>query len=343
MDSPRSPVTAFGKAAAERIEREAASWSETTSGMHAPRLATEKEIPILDLSDCVRGKPGAVDEFAEQLRSAAFETGFYLLKGHGLPTELEEAVFAQAQRFAALREEVRLQYPLNDYGVGHVPLNTRVLPRRPKGNMCTCIYFKREHGPRDITWDRNQWPVELGPEFRSVVVSYLETLEGVAKRLLPAYATLLGVAPDFFDRAFDDGLIRSRLAHYPQVELEEGQYGVGPHVDTTFLTILARREQNPGLCVATISGEWVRVPSYDGHFVINSGELLKSWSNDRIVSTRHYANSDGGERYSIPFFWHPRADYVMDCRAFASCANDEHPAKYPPFSYLDSQGPAQRE
>ncbi|HIM69969.1 MAG TPA: isopenicillin N synthase family oxygenase [Gammaproteobacteria bacterium] len=333
----------YGKQSALRIEAEAASWRQTTQRMMAPPLATPEQVPILDLSDVRAGREGALQDFTEKLRTSAFETGFFLLKGHGVPPELEDAVHYQGSRFKDLSEEIKMCYGQNANGVGYVPRNIRRQPRRSKGNMCECIYFKREYGPRDIGWDKNLWPIELGPEFRETVIEYLESMERMAKLLLPAYAALFEVAPDFFAPAFDGGLIRSRLAYYPHVELEEDQFGVSPHVDTTFLTILSRRESTPGLCAATVDDQWVTIPNLPGHFTVNTGELLKSWSNNKIVSTRHYANAVASERYSIPFFWHPRADYVMDCRSFPIFCNDRDPPQYPPFNYLESQGPAQGE
>jgi isopenicillin N synthase-like dioxygenase len=339
----RSVQTEYGKQAALRIEAEAASWRHKTRRMEAPPLASIEQVPVLDLQDVRTGREGAIEDFAEKLRSAAFETGFFLIKGHGIPPELEDAVHAQGRRFKELAEDAKLRYAQNADGVGYVPRNVRRQPRRAKGNMCECIYFKREHGPRDIGWDKNLWPTELGPEFRTTVIEYLESMERMAKLLLPAYAALFDAPSDFFAPAFDGGLIRSRLAYYPHVELEEEQFGVAPHVDTTFLTILSRRESTPGLCVATVDGDWVTVPNPPGHFTVNTGELLKSWSNNAVASTPHYANAADSERYSIPFFWHPRADHVMDCRSFPKFCNADNPPLYPPFSYLQSQGPAQGE
>jgi isopenicillin N synthase-like dioxygenase len=339
----REGTTDFAKEVALRIEQEAAQWGVTTKDMDSAPLATEEQIPVLDLSVIDTSGSRGLGEFVESLRSAAFSTGFFLLKGHGVPEGLEAEIHRQGIRFKELAEEVKLKYSQDDNGVGYVPLNVRRQPRREKGNMCECIYFKRELGARDIRWDRNQWPKELGDEFRNTVITYLEALEGVAKRLLPAYARLLGLPLTFFDAAFDGSLIRSRLAHYPAVPLEDNQFGVAPHVDTTFLTILSRREETPGLRVCTVDGQWVTVPNPENHFTVNSGELLKMWTNDTVISTRHYANAGDTARYSIPFFWHPRADHVMDCRDMAMCVTEDNPPKYPPFSYLESQGLAQGE
>jgi isopenicillin N synthase-like dioxygenase len=343
MSEPNFKATNYGQKLALQIEQEAADWRVSTWDIDNPPLATEEQVPILDLSDCIEGRDGALDAFVEKLRIAAFGTGFYLLKGHGVPTDLEAAAHKQGIRFKELAEQTKLHYAQNANGVGYVPLNVRRQPRREKGNMCECIYFKRELGSRDITWDKNQWPVELGREFRDTLVEYWEAMERLAKRLLPAYARLLGVKDNFFDDAFEGGLLRSRLGYYPLVPLEDNQYGVSPHVDTTFLTILSRFEQIPGLRACTVDGHWLTIPNIEGHFAVNAGQLLKQWTNDRVVATRHYANASGEARYAIPFFWHPRADYVMDPADFPSCVNEENPSKYPPFSYLSSQGPAQGE
>jgi len=56
-----------------------------------------------------------------------------------------------------------------------------------------------------------------------------------------------------------------------------------------------------GLIVSTADGRWVEVPSIPGALVVNTGELLKQWSNDRMPSTRHFANNNNsGGRSSWP-------------------------------------------
>ena len=75
---------------------------------------------------------------------------------------------------------------------------------------------------------------------------------------------------------------------------------------------------------------------------MNSGELLRQWTNDRYLSVRHFANNAAaGSRYSIPFFYNAAADYPMEC--LPTCQGPGNPPKYPTISYEQSQAAAQGE
>jgi len=77
-------------------------------------------------------------------------------------------------------------------------------------------------------------------------------------------------------------------------------------------------------------------------FVVNSGELLKQWTNDRFLSVRHFANVRGDQdRYSIPFFFNANADYPMEC--VPTCCSADNPPRYPAISYNESQAVVQGE
>jgi isopenicillin N synthase-like dioxygenase len=76
-------------------------------------------------------------------------------------------------------------------------------------------------------------------------------------------------------------------------------------------TILATGEI-PALEVANKAGEWISAPPKPGTFVVNVGDMLQAFSNDRYVSTRHRVmNYSGQERYSIPFFFSTNYETVI--------------------------------
>ena len=87
----------------------------------------------------------------------------------------------------------------------------------------------------------------------------------------------------------------------------------------------------------------VAAPVVPGALVVNTGELLKQWSNDRFLSVKHYVPPHRGDtdRYSVPFFFNATADYPMAC--LSSCADEDNPPRYPTVSYLESQAAAQHE
>jgi isopenicillin N synthase-like dioxygenase len=181
----------------------------------------------------------------------------------------------------------------------------------------------------------NKWPADL-PGFRETTLEYFRACEALMKRLLPLQAIALGLAPDYFAKhpAFQPFTATLRLLHYPPREpINEGQYGIGPHTDFTYCTILAQAKK-PGLEILSRSGEWVPAPAHDGRFLVNNADMLRRWTNDRFRSAPHRAfNLDGEERFSIPFFVGTRADVRLQC--LPTCQGPDNPPKYGPLSQAE--------
>jgi isopenicillin N synthase-like dioxygenase len=73
----------------------------------------------------------------------------------------------------------------------------------------------------------------------------------------------------------------------------------------------------------------------EGSYVINIGDLMAVWTNDRWVSTMHRVVNPPPERatiprISIPFFHQPNYDAVVEC--LPSCWDEHHPPKHPPVT-----------
>ena len=79
---------------------------------------------------------------------------------------------------------------------------------------------------------------------------------------------------------------------------------------------------------------WVDVPPIPGTLVINSGDLLQRWTNDRWRSNLHrVVNPDrtltgSSCRLSIVMFTGPNADAVVEC--LPSCTGPGNPPRYGP-------------
>ena len=87
-----------------------------------------------------------------------------------------------------------------------------------------------------------------------------------------------------------------------------------------------------GLQIRKTDGTWFDAPVLPGKFLINTGDLLRRWTNDRWLSTPHRVlNLSGTDRYSIAFFFGPDLDRVMSC--LPSCQGPGNPAKHAPISY----------
>ena len=328
-----------------QLRAESESWDTTQIDS-----AQEGDIPIIDVEPYFRTDHNReLDQLAEQLLYASTEVGFYFLAGHGISAELLDRAFAASRRFHELplaqKEWLRMDRPGWPFGgVGYLPFQNRKLPTRKKANANEAFIVKHQPGPKPVTFADNQWPgEELLPGFRKDVLAYGRALERLAIRLLPGYARALGLPADFFAEAFSAPMYRLRMTKYPPVPAyQRDEFGIAPHVDTTFITILAQDQE--GLIIYNEKrGHWMRVPVVKGALIVNTGELLRQWTNDYFISVKHFANNNFSEspRYSIPFFFNANADYRMHC--IPTCCSDDNPAKYPPFSYLESQAGIQGE
>jgi isopenicillin N synthase-like dioxygenase len=181
---------------------------------------------------------------------------------------------------------------------------------------------------------RNQWP-EGHERMRAIMVRYLKTLEQVGERMLPVLARSLDMPADYFAPFFDnEAHVNLRFLHYPPQDADdEEQFGQGPHTDNSFITMLAR-EEVPGLAVRLPNGEWLAPPVIPGTFLVNLGNIMKRWSNDRFLSTPHgVLNDTGTDRYSIAFFYSPNVASTIEC--LPSCVSVSDPPHYPPAVYRD--------
>jgi len=338
-----SDNTEFDPTAKEQqLRSESEQWDTS-----APEEARPDDIPTIDLEPYfTRGSDEDLSVAAEQLRIACEETGFFSIIGHQVSSDDLNATFEQVRQFHAMpierKSEILMDRP--DWpvgGMGYLPLKNRKLPARETGNVNEAFIIKCDD---QLGMDDNQWPNAAWlPGFRAQVEQYAHQMEALGKRMLPIYARALDMPDDFFDDAFVNPLYRLRMTHYPAVEPDpENAFGIAPHVDTSYCTILA--QDRPGLSVFSERRKvWVNAPVVKDSFIVNTGELLKQWTNDRFLSTRHFANNNTGSesRYSIPFFFNANPHHVMSC--ISSCCSDENPAKYPPISYAQSQGVVQGE
>jgi len=325
-----------------QLQKESQSWD--TSQV---QTALPGDIPLIDVADYFDTQSdAALNTVATRLRDACLNVGFCTIIGHQFLPNLLNQAFAEARRFFALPMDVktsllmdRPDWPVK--AVGYLPVYNRKLPARDKGNLNEMFIIKRDHL---AGLNENQWPREDQlPGFKTNIELYAAQIESLAKRLLPIYARALELDKDFFAPAFTQPLYRLRMTHYPLIEQKAvNEYGIAPHVDTTFFTLLA--QNSPGLVIFSEKRKcWIHAPVIENAFIVNTGELLKQWSNDRFVSVKHFANNNTGDeaRYSIPFFFNANPDYIMEC--LPTCCDADNPPKYPPISYLQSQGVVQGE
>ena len=308
-------------------------------------MAAAPTIPVIDLGPYLAGESGALERTAQQLRFALTKVGFYFIVNHGVPMELVRSAFAEAARFHALPLERKMRIRIDRHNVGYLPmkgdtLRTSVVQAVTKPNLNEALFIARDL-PADhpeVQADRrfrsaNQWPADL-PGFRETIVGYCDTMERLVQKLVRLYARVLDLPAAYFDVPFRDMQYKLRMTHYPPQEVvAEDEFGIAPHTDTSFLTVLAPNDV-PGLSIRLQDGSWIDAPPIPEAFVVNGGQLLLRWTNDTLLATPHRAiNRTGGERYALAFFCDANIDWPI--AAVPTTVGPDKPPKYPTTWYTD--------
>jgi isopenicillin N synthase-like dioxygenase len=305
-----------------------------------------REIPVIDVAPAFRGGGPGLEAVAREVRAACQRIGFFYAAGHGVPQEVVDAAFRASREFHALTLEEKLRLRLNENNIGYLPVNQSMqrhstVHKATRPNFNESFFISHERGPDHPEVvagkplrGRNQWPA--GHEgMRATMVRYFKALEALGERMLPVLARSLDMPAEYFAPFFaNEAHINLRFLHYPSQETDDDeQFGQGPHTDNSFITMLAR-EDAPGLAVRLPSGEWLAPPVIPGTFLVNLGNLMKRWSNDRFLSTPHgVLNDSGTDRYSIAFFYSPNPDSTIEC--LPTCVGPDNPPRYPPAVYRD--------
>jgi isopenicillin N synthase-like dioxygenase len=304
-----------------------------------PAEFADEVIPILDLGPFLAGEDGALERLAGELRYAQENVGFYFAVNHGVPRDLIDRAHANLRRFFALADEEKRKHknylpPKSTiYVSSTVNENTkpdlnemlRIVRERPADHPAIQAGFS-SHGP-------NHWPDEtLLPGWKAEMLEYYDAMEALGYSLLPVYARALDLRSDYFDGLFDDPVWTTRNQHYPAAAAEENQFGIAPHRDHGFLTLLPVTEE-PGLQIQATSGRWLPANTIDGAMIVNTGEFLNRWTNGRFLATPHRVVPTGRDRYSIAFFFNPSWDTVAD--PLASCTGPDNPPRFKPVRLLD--------
>lgn len=288
-----------------------------------------KRLPVIDITDLDR------DDTRHAIDAACRDWGFFQVVGHGIDEQLIEQIQEQmraffAQPLAAKREVVRTAE--NPWGF----YDRELTKHTPDWKQ---VY---DYGPPDGGVIEPQWPAAL-PQFRPVIEAYYEACTLLAQRMLRVIAINLGMPAASLDAYFQpEHTSFLRLNYYPKCPKPErpadlamassGYLGVNHHTDAGALTLLLQDDQ-PGLEVFH-EGVWELVEPRRDALVVNIGDIVQVWSNDRYRAALHraLAHSDA-ERFSVPFFFNPA--YSAEYAPLPSTIDARHPPRYRPINWRE--------
>ncbi|MFL7965818.1 2-oxoglutarate and iron-dependent oxygenase domain-containing protein [Pseudomonas kielensis] len=293
-------------------------------------------LPIIDISPLYGDEPDAWQAVAGQIDRACRQWGFFYIKGHPISPARIAEVLGNAQRFFALPVEEKLKIDITQtrHHRGYGAVATEQLdPTKPSDLKET--FDMGLHLPADHPEVLAEKPLR-GPNrhpdlsgWATLMEQHYRDMQALAQTLLRAMTLALGIERDFFDTRFNEPVSVLRLIHYPSRDAAScaEQQGAGAHTDYGCITLLYQ-DAAGGLQVRNVNGQWIDAPPIDGTFVVNLGDMMARWSNDRYLSTPHRVISPlGVDRYSMPFFAEPHPDTLIQC--LPGCQDDAHPPKYP--------------
>jgi isopenicillin N synthase-like dioxygenase len=294
-------------------------------------------IPLIDLASARRGGLDDRRRVAREIDVACREIGFFTLTGHGVPEHTVADLRAAAHAYFALplAEKLRARAPVPDTNRGYHPAGSEALAAANDEEAPADLKEFFHVGPVDVTSDPyytsesgrrhflpNVWPAAPADFARAATV-YYRTMSELVVFLMRLAALALGRPETFFDQKVDRSIGTMRLNYYPALREapRPGQLRASAHTDYGGFTILSGEDVPGGLQVRTRGGQWVDARTEPTRFVVNIGDLLMRWTNDRWLSNLHRVvnppedTGPGGARLSIAFFSHPNYDTVIECLA----------------------------
>ena len=277
--------------------------------------------PVIDIASLRAGSAPPPDLVAA-IDAACTEIGFFVVTGHGIEAQVDD-VFRAARELFAMPEPTKEALAMVDRQ-GFVPAHHAVLDHSL--HSAPAEYY-------DVgTRGDGRWPSAIDlPSFRDVVTRYQRAALGAAADLLQALAVALDLAPAFFADRMRDPQCFLRMFHYePPAPGSESAVLTDPHTDYGLITLLAT-DGVAGLEVRPRGGEWTMVEAPALSLIVNLGDMLARWTNDRYVSTPHRVSAPAAsDRYSVPFFVNPDPATTVSC--LPACVTTDRPCRYEPVT-----------
>jgi isopenicillin N synthase-like dioxygenase len=308
------------------------------------------QVPVIDIARFRFGDPAGRRAVAEATGHAVNEIGFLVITGHGVDPDLIARTQTVSNAFfdLPLAEKHRVVRPAPDVTRGYIPLEAESVGRSQGVDLPGDLNESFMIGPVDTSEDAyftssaagkhfypNIWPAQPAA-LRLIYEDYFRAMGGLAETLMAIFAQALQLPEDFFAGAIDRHISRLRVRNYPAPTAAPlpGQLRAGAHADYGSLTILRAEDKPGGLQVLNRVGDWVDVPIAPDSFIVNIGELMARWTNERWKATLHRVvnppvdKQSVSRRLSLVFFHNPNYDAVV--AALPGTVMPGEVAKHPP-------------
>lgn len=304
-------------------------------------------IPVIDIAPFLNGRAADQQKVAQAIDDACASLGFLIIAGHGVPDGLIDDMRETSKAYfdQPVGEKIKQRMPPDRYR-GYIAPGSEALAYSLDQETPPDLKESFSIGPVDAPDDAyhraaapgkffaaNFWP-GVPKTFRPTWEAYYREMERVATQLMRVFALGLGMEKNFFDDKVDRHITNFSVIHYPEQPNPPlpGQLRAGEHTDYGSLTILKPDNAPGGLQVLSKDKQWIDVPTLPGTFIVNLGDLMAEWTNDRWVSTLHRVvnppreKAIGSRRISMAFFHQPNYDAVIEC--LPTCTSADRPPRY---------------
>lgn len=312
---------------------------------------TAEAVPVIDISGFEGGDAVVKTKIAAAVSSALEATGFFVITGHGFHPQVVPSLRDLSFQFfdLPLAEKLKSRKPITGAWRGYVTaIDENLAYMTSEENAPPDLkeffgygqfdygndpYYRRDFAA--VAFPPNVWP-DRPAEFQAAAKRFYREMETLTELVLQIFARGLGLPDEFFRDKFDHHSATVRLINYPN-QVEEplpGQLRCSAHNDFGAITLLAVDDAPGGLQVQSRSGNWLDIPAVANGIVLNIGDLMMGWTNDRWRSGLHRVVNPPRDvtgstrRLSFAYFANPNYDAVIEC--LPTCVEAGSPPLYAP-------------
>ena len=299
-------------------------------------------IPSVDLNNFLSDDKLLRNNFVKKLGKAYNEIGFVALKGHFLNEQDIRNIYKSIKAFFKLPQDIKNKYELEGFSGqrGYTSFGKEHAKGKEHGDLKEFWHFGQyldDHEYSQFGYPKNIYVKEI-PEFNEIGKTVYKALEKTAIFVLRAISLYLDLDEYHFDKHVIKGNSILRPIHYPPIITKpKGAERAAAHGDINLITLLIGAH-GKGLQVLTNEGEWIDAIAEKDEIIINVGDMLSRYTNNKLKSTIHKVVNPPKDqwkksRYSIPFFLHPIGN--MKLNVLDSCIDKDNPKKYEDISAHD--------
>lgn len=300
------------------------------------------KIPVIDIAPLFGNDMEAKLKIGREIDEVCRGTGFFQITNHGIH-DIEKITEKAFDFFRNQTTEQKMAMASRKFN----PENKHVY----RGYFPASVNGKEGFDIGNPTLDADsellkfplnevcQWPdANVLPDFKADFTDYYYRMTNLARHLLRGFALASGKEENFFDDKLQisDCMSTFRLNHYPfldkidaiEIAPDGTKIGIETHTDGSLLTILYQPIE--GLQVDDSKGNWIDVKPSKTDFVVNTGELMKRWTNNVYQAANHRVKFINGNRVSVPYFTEPGHNCIIE--SFTPHKPEEK-ALFPPINY----------